>query len=51
MQEMYGTEISQGLLSKITDKLLPVITDWRNRSLEPIYPNSKQILPTTHRIC
>jgi len=38
MQEMYGTEISQGLLSKITDKLLPVITDWRNRSLEPIYP-------------
>jgi putative transposase len=38
MQDMYGTEISQGLLSKITDKLLPVITDWRNRTLEPVYP-------------
>jgi transposase-like protein len=37
MQEMYGTEISQGLLSKITDKLLPAITEWRNRPLESIY--------------
>lgn len=37
MQEMYGTEISQGLLSKITDKLLPIITEWRNRPLESIY--------------
>lgn len=37
MQEMYGTELSQGLLSKITDKLLPEITEWRNRALESIY--------------
>lgn len=37
MQEMYGTEISQGLLSKITDKLLPIILEWRNRPLESIY--------------
>jgi len=37
MQEMYGTEISQGLLSKITDKLLPMITEWRNRPLESVY--------------
>lgn len=37
MQEMYGTEISQGLLSKITDKLLPIITEWRNRPLESVY--------------
>ena len=37
MQEMYGTEVSQGLLSKITDKLLPIITEWRNRPLESIY--------------
>ena len=37
MEEMYGTEISQGLLSKITDKLLPVITEWRNRPLESVY--------------
>lgn len=37
MQEMYGTEVSQGLLSKVTDKLLPVISEWRNRPLESIY--------------
>ena len=37
MQEMYGTEVSDGLLSKITDKLLPIITEWRNRPLESIY--------------
>lgn len=30
MQEMYGTEISSAMLSKITDQLLPVITEWRN---------------------
>lgn len=37
MQEMYGTEISQGLLTKITDKLLPIITEWRSRPLESVY--------------
>lgn len=37
MQEMYGVEVSDGLLSQITDKLLPIITEWRSRPLEPIY--------------
>lgn len=37
MQEMYGTELSVGLLSKITDKLLPIIREWRSRPLESIY--------------
>lgn len=37
MQEMYGTEISSAMLSKITDQLLPIITEWRNRPLESIY--------------
>jgi len=37
MQEMYGVEVSQGLLTKVTDKLLPLITDWRSRPLESIY--------------
>jgi len=38
MQDMYGVEVSAGLLSKITDKLLPIITEWRNsRPLESIY--------------
>lgn len=38
LQEMYGVEISSGLISKVTDKLLPVITEWRNRPLESVYP-------------
>lgn len=37
LQDMYGVEISSGLISKITDKLLPIITEWRNRPLESIY--------------
>lgn len=37
MQDMYGVEVSAGLLTKVTDKLLPVITEWRNRPLESIY--------------
>ena len=37
MYEMYGTEISQGLLTKITDKLLPIITERRARTLESVY--------------
>jgi len=38
MQDMYGVEVSSGLISKITDRLLPVITEWRNRPLESVYP-------------
>lgn len=37
LQEMYGVEVSPALMSKITDKLLPVITEWRSRPLESIY--------------
>lgn len=35
---MYGLEVSTGKISQITDKLLPVITDWRNRPLNAVYP-------------
>lgn len=38
LHEMYGVEISPGLISKVTDKLLPLIAEWRNRPLESIYP-------------
>lgn len=37
LQEMYGVDISSGLITKITDKLLPLLTEWRNRPLESIY--------------
>ncbi|KTD58163.1 transposase [Legionella sainthelensi] len=38
LSEMYGLEISSAKISLITDKLLPLITEWRNRSLESVYP-------------
>jgi transposase-like protein len=37
MQEMYGIEVDATRVSKITDKLLPVIRNWQNRPLESVY--------------
>lgn len=38
LAEMYGLEVSSAKISLITDKLLPLITEWRNRPLEAVYP-------------
>ncbi len=38
LAEMYGLEVSSAKISLITDKLLPMITEWRHRPLESIYP-------------
>lgn len=38
LAEMYGLEVSHAKISQITDKLLPMIEQWRNRPLESIYP-------------
>ncbi len=38
LREIYGAEISQTLISKITDKILPEINEWQNRPLGAIYP-------------
>jgi len=38
IKEMYGIEISDSLISKITDKIIPELEEWKNRTLEPIYP-------------
>jgi putative transposase len=38
LAEMYGLEVSSAKISLITDKLLPAITEWRNRPLEAVYP-------------
>lgn len=37
MQEIYGVEVSESLLSSVTDSLLPAIEEWRNRPLDTIY--------------
>ena len=38
LREIYGAEIPQTLISKITDKILPEVNEWQNRPLEAIYP-------------
>jgi putative transposase len=38
LREIYGADISQMMISKITDKILPAVNEWQNRPLESIYP-------------
>jgi len=38
LREIYGAEIPQTMISKITDKILPEVNEWQNRPLESIYP-------------
>ncbi len=38
LREIYGAEISQGMISRITDKILPEVNEWQNRPLDKIYP-------------
>jgi transposase-like protein len=38
IDEMYGFEISQGMLSQITDKIIPEIREWQSRALSTLYP-------------
>ena len=37
MRELYDIEISDSTISRITDKLLPIVKEWQERPLEEIY--------------
>ena len=37
IKELYGVEISAEMVSKITDKVLPLVSEWQNRPLESTY--------------
>jgi putative transposase len=37
LERIYGVEISAGQISQITDKVLPELQAWRERSLQPFY--------------
>lgn len=37
MQELYGIEVDATRVSRITDKIMPVIREWQNRPLEACY--------------
>jgi transposase-like protein len=36
--EMYGMDISAEMVSQVTDKVIPLVEEWQNRPLEPVYP-------------
>ncbi len=38
VESLYGFEISEGMVSDITDKIMPKIEDWQNRPLSAVYP-------------
>ncbi|MCX8480503.1 MAG: IS256 family transposase, partial [Sediminibacterium sp.] len=37
IKDMYDTEVSHDTLSNIIDKVIPIVKEWQNRSLEPVY--------------
>ena len=37
IQEIYGVDVSAEMVSKITDKIIPLVEEWQNRPLEDIY--------------
>lgn len=38
VEELYGTEISRDLITRITDGVLEEVAEWRNRALDKVYP-------------
>ena len=37
LQEIYGVEVSAACISSVTDKLVPMLNEWRARPLESVY--------------
>jgi len=38
MRDIYGIDVSSAMVSKVTDKILPMIAGWQSRPLERVYP-------------
>ena len=38
INELYGTSVDDTMVSRITDKILPVVREWQQRPLEKTYP-------------
>ncbi|MGX9340235.1 transposase [Mycoplasma sp. 2261] len=38
LKEMYGVEVNATFVSRVTDKIIPHITEWRNRPLKKLMP-------------
>jgi len=37
IRDIYGLDCSESTISRISDKILPIVRDWQSRPLEPIY--------------
>lgn len=37
VKEIYGTEVSEGTISNVTNRIIEQIKEWQNRPLEPVY--------------
>ncbi len=40
MRKIYGLEISSEMVTRITDKILPIAKEWQNRQLSEMYSTS-----------
>ena len=38
LEELYGTEVSKGLISTVTNAVWDEVTAWQNRPLDSVYP-------------
>jgi len=38
LKDIYGIDVSAGLVSKVTDRIMPVIAEWQSRPLDKVYP-------------
>ena len=38
IKSLYDVDVSDGLVSKITEKIMPEVSAWQNRALETVYP-------------
>ena len=37
IEDIYGIEVSDSLVSRITDKILPIVKEWQQRPLKSVY--------------
>lgn len=37
IMDIYGLEVSDSTISRVTDKILPVVKEWQQRPLESVY--------------
>jgi putative transposase len=38
LRDIYGVDASASMISRITDKIMPAVTEWQNRPLDAMYP-------------